>query len=60
MRHAPILEHSCIQPFANQTQNHSVAYPAVQHFAQLLVIDRIEILAYVFSGAILVIQFATI
>src|SRR5579859_1229007 len=42
-----VLHHPCIQPLVDQSQDHSVTYPAAQHFAQLAVIDRVEILAYV-------------
>jgi hypothetical protein len=38
-------EHSRIQPFAYQAQNRSVAYPAAQHFAKSLVVNRVKILA---------------
>jgi hypothetical protein len=46
-RHRAVFEHPCVQPLPDQTLHHSVAYPAAQHFAQSLVIDRVEVLSYV-------------
>src|ERR1022692_4440234 len=46
-RHRASFEYSCVEPLAYQALYHSVAYPAVQYLAQSLVVDRVEVLAYV-------------
>src|SRR5271165_7284145 len=44
-RQRAVFEYPCIEPLAYQTLHHPIAYPAAQHLAQSLVIDRVEVLA---------------
>src|SRR5690606_25235607 len=38
----PRFEHPCMEPFANQTQDDSIAYPVLQQFTQTTVVQSIE------------------
>ena len=41
-REAPLLEHARVEPFADQSQEHTIAYPTLEEFPQVAVVDRIE------------------
>jgi hypothetical protein len=42
MRDASVLQHPCIEPFANQSKQHSVSYPTLQKGPEMAMVDRIK------------------
>jgi hypothetical protein len=42
MRDASVFQHARVEPFTDQSDQHSVAHPSLEQLTQMAVVDRIE------------------
>ena len=41
-RKNPILQHPRVEPFADQSQDHTIAHPSLEELPQVTMVDRVE------------------
>ena len=41
-REDPVLQHPRVEPFADQSQDHTIAHPTLEELPQMAVVDRVE------------------